>query len=127
MKKKEMLRGRGAFTRVYDEGIRFEGEILRCFTRFERGNGQSLRTGFSVPARKFNAVRRNRLRRLMRAAFDTEREVLRTAVAGGELSVVFVYKGRKGVAAERLGVAHVRADMGALCRRCAATLHPAER
>ncbi|MEW6510403.1 MAG: ribonuclease P protein component [Bacteroidota bacterium] len=127
MKKEETLRGRGAFARVYEEGIRIEGEILRCFARYEQGNGRALLAGFSVPAKRFNAVRRNRLRRLMRAAFDTESEVLQAAAAGGRLSVVFVFKGRQGIAAERLGVAQVSKDMESLCRRCVATLRPAER
>ena len=60
----------------------------------------------------------------MRSAFDAEGGRLRTAVSGDTLAIVFVFKGRKGVAVERLGLEQVQSDIAVLCRRCAATLSP---
>ena len=44
--------------------------MVRCFFRWEAGAGTLVRAGFSVSSRRYNAVRRNRAKRLMRAAYD---------------------------------------------------------
>lgn len=82
-----------------------------------------MRAGFSISAKKYNAVKRNRARRLMRAAYDLEREGLARAAeqAGGALSVLFVYNGAKDVKPARFGFECVRGDMSSICRKiCAA-------
>lgn len=124
MKKEETLRGRGSFAAVLETGERIDGELVRCFFRVDRGAGTRVRAGFSVSRRMQNAVRRNRIRRLMRAAFDAECGRLRSSVGGGSLEIVFVFKGKKGTVVERLGLGQMQSDMAALCRRCAAALPP---
>jgi ribonuclease P protein component len=123
VKKEETLRGLGSFAAVLETGERIEGELLRCFFRLERRAGTRVRAGFSISStRTRSAVKRNRVKRLMRAAFDAEGGRLRSSVVDGSLAIVFVFKGRKGTAVERLGLGPVQSDMASLCRRCAATL-----
>jgi ribonuclease P protein component len=120
VKKEETLRGRGAFSSLFEQGTKLDSGLLRCFFRYERGAGTPLRAGFSVSSRTFNAVKRNRIRRLMRAAFDAEAAPLRSAAGSGVISMAIVFRGRPGYRVERLPLAAVRNDMRVLCRECAA-------
>jgi len=96
---------------------------MRCFFRWEIGAGTPVRAGFSISAKKYNAVKRNRARRLMRAAYDLEREALTRAAekAGGALNVLFVYNGAGDAKPARAGFECVKGDMSSMCRKiCAA-------
>ena len=68
------LRSRAAFRRVVTEGDVFPGRqvlVRRC------SNGKGFaRLGVATPARYGSAVRRNRLRRLVREAFRQHRSAL---------------------------------------------------
>ena len=125
MRKEETLRGRGVFSLMAAQGTKLDGDLLRCFFRVEDKAGPLLRAGFSVSSRSFNAVKRNRIRRLMRVAFDAEKPAFRAAAGERALSVLFVFKGKKGFAVGRLALEKVRADMSMLCRLCAAKTRPA--
>ena len=122
MKKEETLRGRGSFASVLSSGKKIEGELLRCVFCVDRGAGTRVRAGFSVSRKVGGAVMRNRVRRLMRVAYDAESGRLRAAPVAAALDIVFVYKGRKGVPAGRLTLPRLQGDMAALCERCAASL-----
>ena len=124
MKKQETLRGRGTFSRLFASGRRLDGTLVRCFFLLERKEPVALLAGFSVSSRTYNAVRRNRLRRLMREAFTLERPVLWSAVQRGgcSLSIVFVFKGTRGLEMERLSLHPVRSDIASLCATLATAL-----
>ena len=127
MKKGERLRGRGVFTSLYESGRSLQGELLRCFVRIDTGAGTPIRAGFSVSSRSFNAVRRNRVRRILRAAFDAERTNLTHAAMSADrrISMLVVYRGRSGLPVERLRLADVQPDMVAFSRKISAMLVPA--
>ena len=78
-----------------------------------------MRAGFSISAKRFNAVKRNRAKRLMRAAFDLERASLTGAAetAGKPLSVLFVYNGAGKPAPEHFALEPIRTDLCSLCRK----------
>jgi ribonuclease P protein component len=122
VKKGETLRGRGEFSALFERGSKLDSGLVRCFFRFDQGAGTPLRAGFSVSSRTFNAVKRNRIRRLMRVAFDSEAEILRSGAVGGELKLVFVFRGREGFPVGKLRLADLRNDIGAVCRQCASRL-----
>jgi ribonuclease P protein component len=120
VRREETLRGRGAFSALYREGFRLEGKVIRCFFRCEEGAGASVRAGFSVSGRQCGAVMRNRLKRLMRAAFDAEKSVIGTRVPQGRITALFVYRGSQTKPADRLHLQDIRPDMEQFCRALAA-------
>jgi ribonuclease P protein component len=127
VRREETLRGRGTFSALYRDGSRLDGEVIRCFFRCEEGAGASVRAGFSVSGRLFGAVMRNRMKRLMRAAFDAERDVVDGRPFEGRLTAVFVYRGSRAKPAERLKMQDVRQDMQRFCRTLAAAKPGARR
>jgi ribonuclease P protein component len=122
VRKEETLRGRGSFQSLYRSGRKVDGEVLRCFFRWEPGAGTLVRAGFSISAKRFNAVKRNRAKRIMRAAYASEREFLTGAAAssGGRLSVLFVYSGENDPGRVRLDFSRVSGDMTMVCRKVCA-------
>ena len=122
MRKAETLRGRGAFSSVLKSGEKLDGQLLRCFFRVEEKAGTPVRAGFSVSSRVYNAAKRNRIRRLLRTAFDAEAEVLRDAAGLKTLALVFVFRGGRDEDVRRLRLKDVQTDVAALCRRCAARI-----
>lgn len=124
MSKKETLRGREIFSRLYASGRRADGEFIRCLYLLEEAARGELRAGFAVPRRTCNAVRRNRLRRRMREAFRTERLSLRSAVriAGCSAFVLFVFKGKRDVPVERVLFPPIQRDIANFCRLLASKL-----
>jgi hypothetical protein len=84
----------------------------------------SLQVAFKVPSRNLNAVRRNRLRRLMREAMTKERSLLDTPLAKSSVRVgmMMFYKGAKDVVVERITLAQIRKDVGMFCRAIASML-----
>jgi len=109
---------------MYRTGRRLDGDVVRCLYRWERGAGTPVRAGFSVSAKLFNAVRRNRARRVMRASFDAGREAL--AAARGDahraLTLLFVYRGLQGTPAVGPDAARIREDIARICRTLCATM-----
>ena len=99
--------------------MRLEGDLLRLFFRSVRGAGTQVRAGFSVSARFFNAVSRNRIRRLLRSAFEVEgpRVQARAEVFGCTLELLFVYKGSKSLLPNRVRLSDVLEEMSALCSK----------
>ena len=122
MTPKTTLRGRGAFDRVFSSGKRLDGTLLQCIYTIQAGEG--IKAGFAVSSRHFGAVRRNRLRRLMREAFSLEKGGLIPLLAQRRLSasIVFTFRLRKEAQADFLKLEPVRKDMAALCRGIGAKL-----
>ena len=109
---------------MYRTGRRLDGDVVRCFFRWERGAGTPVRAGFSVSAKLFNAVRRNRARRVMRSSFAAERRALLGVQEGAAraLTVLFVYRGRRGVTAGPPDAAGIRGDIARMCTTLRATM-----
>lgn len=96
-----------------------EGKLVKCFYLVETGQPGTLRVGFTVPSRVYHAVRRNRLRRLMRESFRQCRKGLITALElqGLSAALIFHFKGDEEVQVSRLRIHPVAADFQSLCDR----------
>jgi ribonuclease P protein component len=119
VKRRYVLRGRGAFSRVFALGHRLEGSLVRAVLLVERPSDAGVRIGYSISSRRYNAVTRNRLRRLMREAVIRELPVLASSVCreGCAVSVVFVWRSSPSVDVRRLGHQPVASDVSRLCNQ----------
>ena len=119
-----MLRGRSAFSRVFALGERIDGTLIRSFALVERSQKSSLRVGYAVSSRTYGAVKRNRLRRLMREAFRDEQASLLLALetAGSSAELILAVKKIPPADVKRLTVFPVRGDLAGICRQLKARL-----
>lgn len=114
------LRGHDTFGRIFRTGHGMRrGDLVLKYVVDEPGAGR-VRAGFVVRRGTGSAVRRNKLRRLMREAYRVRRSALAGRVPGRDIAMVFVWSG-SGAAAERpeLAVigAHMDAALETLCKR----------
>ncbi len=124
MDKVERLRGRSVFARIHTSGQRVEAGICRCMFVLDRSHAGKVFVAFTVPSAGLPAVRRNRIRRLMREAFRHERDVLLQRVVGRDDSIQMIlrYAGGKAGPTDRPMLAPFRRDIAAVCRALAARL-----
>jgi len=121
LKKKETLRGRDLFKRVATEGKRIDSGLLSCRYVVDTdggGDGAKVLVGFKVSSRDFNAVRRNRLKRLLREAMRMEYRSLHASLPSSSVTVAMVlyFKGRSDIPVKRLSLADVRKDVKVICQ-----------
>lgn len=116
MGKSETLRGRGAFDGLFASGLRANASLLRCLYTFECKPPGTVRVGFLVPRKSGKAVRRNRLRRLMREAYRREQDGFLRALhdAGRSVALAFIFRGSSAEGLFRLDTVH--RDIQQLCR-----------
>jgi len=120
----EALRGHAAFGRVFDGGRKIGGALMVCVFLVDRAEKAALRVGFAVSSRQFNAVRRNRVRRLMREAVRFECAPLNAAVTQLRVSadLVLVFRPRADLDVHRLTLAPFRSDVADVFNRLAERL-----
>lgn len=124
LKKQEILRGRGAFQRVFEGGRRLDGRLVGCIYSVSPATHGAVVAGFVVSSKHLNAVRRNRVRRLLREAFRRSSPELGRATEGTGRSVelLLVYRPRQRTETDRLTVRDVLPDVASACRTIAARL-----
>ncbi len=104
------LRTARHFQRVYHRGARATGELLTVVALRTRSD-EGARLGVSVSKDHGAAVRRNKIKRLLREAFRLERHAL-----PADFDVVLIPRQRPG----KLRLAALRAELLHLCGRIAA-------
>ncbi len=84
----------------------------------------TVRVVFAVSSRLFTAVKRNRIRRLMREAFRREFVTLQSDLlrARRSASLLFMFRGAKGLRVQALRLDDVWRNMAAVCSGLRATL-----
>jgi ribonuclease P protein component len=124
LRKRAILRGRGAFQRVFEGGRRLDGRLVGCIYAVGPATHGALRAGFVVSSRHLNAVRRNRVRRLLREAFRRSSLDLgrATETAVRSVEVLLVYRPRQRTETDRLTVHDVLPDVASACRTIATRL-----
>lgn len=104
---------------MFAGGSRANGPLLQCLFLLEASEYPVLRAGYAVSHKRFHAVRRNRVRRLMREAFRLECAPLRDATVHHRVSadLVFVFRPKNDTHVERLTLHPVRTEIAGFCRR----------
>ena len=115
MKKAETLRGRGRFRSLTAGGTRLEGTLLRCTFRMSAERTPLLQAGVGTQNRTMTAVRRNRVRRLLRAAIDRERERLLEALRSRCCSLDVLFTLRRGSIPPVPTLGAIHDDLARLC------------
>ena len=110
LSKSEILRGYGRFRLVMSQGARIDGRLLSCFCLSGHSGQGGIKVGFTVPARKYNSVQRNRLKRIMRAGFVEARPILQ----GARCELVLFYKGSPELHVNRVRLVHIVDDIALL-------------
>jgi ribonuclease P protein component len=118
LKKKQILRDRAVLERVSTAGRRIDVRLFRCYIWSEESTAGTLVAAFGVPSRGTIAVRRNRVRRLMREAFARESKPLAKLCEASQkaVSLLFVYRPSKSVDVRRLTLSAVRPEIAHLCQ-----------
>jgi ribonuclease P protein component len=101
LEKSEILRGHGAFREVLTKGRRLRGNHIFCYllrVNSERKKAVVVQAGFAVSRSVKSAVKRNRVRRLMREAYRLNKgEVMKLVVGQGRcFKIVFLWKESTG-------------------------------
>lgn len=122
MKKNETLRGRGVFRTLITGGRRLDGTVLRCYYRTVPREPRPLQIGVGMQDRGSGAVRRNRVRRRIRAAVDLERHRLTAASTDRSSSLLVLFTLRRGADPVRTGFPAIHADLARLCTTLLARL-----
>lgn len=95
-----------------------QGQLLRCHY-LVRGEGYpGVRVGFVVPSARYNAVQRNRIKRLLREASTSELSPLSNTLdrLHTQLLLIFFFKGEAVDDARMLRLHTMREEVAALCR-----------
>jgi ribonuclease P protein component len=116
LRKSEILRGYSVFSDVLKNGESIRGSALHCYVlkKKREAGAPAVLAGFTVPRRDVPlAVGRNKLKRLMREAFRTNKMRLVEAVQKTDLqlSIVFLYKQKSGTDIRRVHYAHVESEL----------------
>jgi ribonuclease P protein component len=114
--KAEILRGREAFREVLTKGRRFQGAHICCYllrVSSERRKAVPIQVGFAVSRGIRSAVKRNRLRRLMREAYRLNRsDVTKLAFEQeGCSKIVFLCRKNKGKNISELKLKDIYSDV----------------
>jgi len=89
LRKPDILRGYGSFSKVFSTGQSLSTGALRCFYSTQESGHGTVKTGFAVSRNVRSAVQRNRIKRLMRETWRTRQADLQINKTG--LYLVFLY------------------------------------
>lgn len=113
------LRGRNAFDRLFKEGRRVDQGCIRLVYLVDKKAEPAAHVAFICPADRYSAVRRNRVKRLMREVVMRDREGILEQIkhVDGGVLLALVFRGARGISADRLKMHVVRKDVAAVCKR----------
>jgi ribonuclease P protein component len=113
----ESLAGFGSFTRVITRGKKYEKKPIKAFVYASFEKKTSLSVGFAVSKGIRSAVHRNRVKRLMRQAFQASKmELINKISAGMLIEIVFMYSGDSRLAPPMVQFGPINKAFLSLCK-----------
>jgi ribonuclease P protein component len=116
LQKQDIIRGRGAFSTIISQGQHIQqthlrGYLLSVDAKFNRG--RQFRIGFAVSRQVKSAVARNRIRRLMREAYQRRKGTLAemTRDKGEFFSLVLLYIGNETAGMKKVKLEDLEQDI----------------
>lgn len=91
LRKNEILRGHQSFSTVLSKGKALQSGVLRCFFLPGDEGKAGIKVGFAVSRSVQGSSPRNRLRRLMREAYRTNKTILGAGTKPGRSSLKAVF------------------------------------
>jgi ribonuclease P protein component len=114
----ESLSGFGTFTRVITHGKKHEKKPITAFVYNSPGMETSLCVGFAVSKGIKTAVHRNRVKRLMRQAFQLNKvEFIKKIRDGMFIEIVFMYRDDPGMSTHQARLTPIHNALSSLCTR----------
>jgi ribonuclease P protein component len=104
--KSERLKSRKQIDTLFESGKKITLFPFRLIYCIEPGKGE-LKAGFTVSSKNFpRAVDRNRIKRLTREAYRTQRQELKSAVKKNQIALhlFFIYTGREILSFEEISL-----------------------
>jgi ribonuclease P protein component len=112
----ETLRGFGAFTRVITRGNKYEKKPINAFIYSSFSEKDLIRVGYTVTKKIRKAPQRNRLKRLMREAFQISKEkVIKNKCSDTLIEIVFMYNGDTNVRQHMVKFASISQALSSIC------------
>ena len=124
MKGAKRLRGRGVFHRLRGSGKQESADSIICFFVSEANESATLNVGFAVSGSHTTAVQRNRIKRLMREAFNQESSTLQALLQAHtkQGALLFIFKENKSHPLGEVRFRDVHSDITKLARAVALKL-----
>jgi ribonuclease P protein component len=96
LRKHEIIRGRGTFSKIFSSGSKLAEETLICFYQIEKDDVKTSKVlvGFSINKKNGGAIVRNRIKRLMRESYRLNKHILLDALMQNKfiVSIIFLYR-----------------------------------
>jgi len=92
--KEERLKSRKQTDKLFAEGQKFSSGFFRVYYLFDAGSGPAIQFGTGVSNKNFKkAVDRNRIKRLTREAWRTQKNELKAnlSLSGRRMNIFFIY------------------------------------
>jgi ribonuclease P protein component len=110
------LKGFGAFTRVITKGEKYEEKPIKAFVYLSSSKETLVRIGYTVTKRIKKAVKRNKLKRLMREAFRANKKDLIGHISAGVLvEIVFMYNDDREIVPNKVRFSSINQAISTIC------------
>jgi ribonuclease P protein component len=124
LSKAEILRGKDSFLHVFQCGTSIDTVHIRGIFTSEAGKSPhgGIRVGFAIKRGLLNGVQRNRLKRLMRESYRTNKNILASSPMQTNVALVFLYSPKSAAGAAKVSLGQIETDVKRILSKLASKL-----